>query len=166
MSDYAVIALGEALLELMQDSDIEKVTVDALAAWAGIGRATYFRNFKSKEEVLARYIALKWRRFESENRLDERRIDDPYRVRRYFEFCYAMRAANDAILRQNRAGVILNAYELIFGTYGDSYESAFTAYGLYGVLLKWAQTGYRQTPEEMTEIVIERIFSGAGLEGM
>ena len=61
MSDYVVSAYGEALFKLMKKKSIEKITVDELCEAGGIGRATYFRNFKSKDEIITAYIIMKWR---------------------------------------------------------------------------------------------------------
>ncbi|MBR3667207.1 MAG: TetR family transcriptional regulator, partial [Ruminococcus sp.] len=49
MSEYVTSAYGEALFKLMKKKNIEKITVDELCEEGGIGRATYFRNFKSKD---------------------------------------------------------------------------------------------------------------------
>ena len=118
MSNYVTEALGRALLDLMREKSIEKITVDELTTRAKLGRATYFRNFNAKEEIITQYIVMRWRAYEKAHRLKEHRIDDPYRVRRYFEFCLSMRADNDVIMRQNRSSAILSAYEIIF--YPDS----------------------------------------------
>ena len=58
-------------------------------------------------------------------------------------------------IRQNRSSAILSAYEIIFYDYdeplaSDTFERAYMAYGLYGVFLKWARDGYKQTIEDMT----------------
>ena len=141
---------------------IEKITVDALTAKAGIGRATYFRNFNAKEEILTAYIVWQWREYEKTHRLKEHRIDAPYRVEQYFAFCQSMKKTNDVIFAQQRQGAILNAYEIIFRDYDleeqqDTFARAYMAYGLYGVFLKWAKEGYTQTPSEMADIVIHQI---------
>jgi len=163
MSVYVIQALGEALIELMKTEAIEKVTADELTAKAGVGRATYFRNFKAKEDVLTAYIVLRWREYEKALRLKEHRIDEPYRVQQYFEFCYAMRETNDVIFAQKRQGAILGAYEIIFQDYDmeeqqDTFARSYMAYGLYGVFLKWAKEGYGETPSEMADIVLHQIF--------
>ncbi len=163
MSAYVIRALGEALIGLMRTEAIEKITVDALTARAGVGRATYFRNFKKKEEILTAYIVFRWRGYEREHRLKEHRLDSHYRVRQYFEFCYSMRGANEVILGQGLQGAILDAYGIVFRDSGqgeeqDTFARAYMAYGLYGVFLKWAGEGYIKTPEEMTDIVITQIF--------
>ena len=56
MSDYVVSTYAEALFKLMKDKNIEKITVDELCKTGGIGRATYFRNFKSKDGIITSYI--------------------------------------------------------------------------------------------------------------
>lgn len=159
MSNYVTEALGRALLDLMREQNIEKITVDELTTRAKIGRATYFRNFNAKEEIITQYIVMLWRAYENTHHLKEYRIDDPYRVRLYFEFCLSMRADNDAIMRQNRSSAILSAYEVIFFDYdepvvSDTFERAYMAYGLYGVFLKWAKDGYKQTIEDMTSMFL------------
>ena len=159
MSNYVTEALGRALLDLMREKSIEKITVDELTTRAKLGRATYFRNFNAKEEIITQYIVILWRAYERTHHLKDYRIDDPYRVCLYFEFCLSMRADNDVIMTQNRSSAILSAYEIIFYDYdepmaSDTFERAYMAYGLFGVFLKWAKDGYRQTVEDMTSMFL------------
>lgn len=32
------------------------------------------------------------------------------------------------------------------------------AYGLFGILMKWARSGYLETPQELAEVVAEKIL--------
>ena len=164
MSEYVTYSLGSALIELMKNRPIEKITVDELTAKANVGRVTYFRNFRSKDDILTQYIVRKWRSYEQDNHLKEYRINDMTRVLKYFELCYSMREINDVIIRQERQTVLMQAYESVFqgdstGAEEDAYERAYMAHGLYGVLLKWAKDGYRETPRKMAELVVNRIFA-------
>ena len=163
MSDYVVTSYGNALFELMKRKNIEKITVDELCETGGIGRATYFRNFKSKDEITTAYFIMKWREYEKKHKLKEHKLNDIYRVRRYFEFCYSMRMINDLIFAQGHQGAILSAYETIMtdsdtDTIVDNYETYYMAYGLFGILIKWAKSGYDKTPQELAEIVVDIIF--------
>lgn len=163
MSDYVVTSYGNALFELMEKKNIEKITVDELCETGGIGRATYFRNFKSKDEIITAYFIMKWRKYEKKHRLKEHRLNDIYRVSRYFEFCYSMRKINDLIFVQGHQGAILSAYETIMtdsdtDTIVDNYETYYMAYGLFGILIKWAKSSYDKTPQELATIVVEKIF--------
>lgn len=157
MSAYATDSLGPALLSLMSEKDLRKVTIDELAARAGVGRATYFRNFSSKEELLASYLARRWRAHEKAHRLRDFPLSHPARARGFFEFCRSLRSENDLIISQGCSGAILAAFETVVsdadlgGTGG--YEAAFLAYGLYGMFITWARGGWRETPQEMAALV-------------
>ena len=74
-----------------------------------------------------------------------------------------MRKKNDLIIGQGHHGAILSAYEVILtdsdtGQSTDSYESYYLAYGLFGIFMKWAKGGYAESVQEMTEIVVGRLF--------
>lgn len=167
MSEYVTSAYGEALFKLMAKKNIEKITIDELCETGSIGRATYFRNFKSKDEILTAYFIMKWRKYEKIHKLKEHSLNDIYRVQRYFEFCYSMRKINELILKQGHHGAILNAYETIVTDSDtdnavDDYGSFYMAYGLFGILMKWDKCGYHETPQELAGIVIDRIFTANG----
>ena len=131
-----------------------------------MGRATYFRNFSSKEELLTSYLVRRWRTFEGDHHLKELPLAHPIRAQRYFEFCLSLRAENDLMIAQGCAGAILAAFETIvsdadLGREGG-YEAAFLAYGLYGMFVTWARGGWRETPKEMAALVSGRILGGTG----
>lgn len=50
-TDYLKECMGTALLELMKEKPIEKISIEEMTAKADVGRSTYFRYFKSKDEV-------------------------------------------------------------------------------------------------------------------
>ena len=49
-TDYLKECMGTALLELMKEKPIEKISIEEMTAKADVGRSTYFRYFKSKDE--------------------------------------------------------------------------------------------------------------------
>ena len=49
-------SLTQALFELMKDKPFSEITITELVARAGVGRATYYRNYSCKEEILTNYI--------------------------------------------------------------------------------------------------------------
>lgn len=62
-TDYLKECMGTALLELMGEKPLEKISIEEMTAKADVGRSTYFRYFKSKEEVLSFKLLCLWRRF-------------------------------------------------------------------------------------------------------
>jgi len=75
-----------------------------------------------------------------------------------------LRAENDLIIEQRRTDAILAAFETIesdadLGREG-SYEAAFLAYGLYGLFVTWARSGWKETPRELAALVSGRMLGG------
>ena len=62
-TDYLKESMGTALLELMQEKPLEKISIEEMTAKADVGRSTYFRYFKSKDEVLSFKILCLWSAF-------------------------------------------------------------------------------------------------------
>lgn len=57
-TDYLKECMGTALLELMKEKPIEKISIEEMTAKADVGRSTYFRYFKSKDEVLSNHMSV------------------------------------------------------------------------------------------------------------
>ena len=55
-SDYMKHYIIEALFKLMAKQDYNSVTITDIAKKAGVGRATFYRYFKSKEEIINYYF--------------------------------------------------------------------------------------------------------------
>ena len=42
--------IGAAILELMKEKPLEKITIDEISSLANVGRVTFYCQFKSKDE--------------------------------------------------------------------------------------------------------------------
>ena len=45
-----------ALIELMKKQQLDKISICQLVDKAGVGRASFYRNFESKKDVLKQYL--------------------------------------------------------------------------------------------------------------
>ena len=94
-TDYLKESMGTALLELMQDKPIEKISIEEMTAKADVGRSTYFRYFHSKDEVLSFKILCLWRRFCAQRGSDGISRVNPEGIKALFEFCLSIRPIFD-----------------------------------------------------------------------
>lgn len=53
---YVIEHITDALLKLLREKPIEAISISELCGQAGIGRASFYRNFNSREDILRSYI--------------------------------------------------------------------------------------------------------------
>ena len=150
-------SMGDALIELMKEKPLEKISIEEMTARADVGRVTYFRYFKSKDEVLAYKCRKLWERYTVDNgKVDLR--ERSFAAREYFSFCLSIRDIIDLVYERGHQEAFLSAflevirsYYAVSDTYAE-YARAYYAYGLFGLFNTWVRHGYQETPEEMATI--------------
>ncbi|MGM9602740.1 MAG: TetR/AcrR family transcriptional regulator, partial [Faecousia sp.] len=55
-NQYVVEHITDALLKLMQSNDFKDISISQICEEAGVGRASFYRNFESKEAVISRHL--------------------------------------------------------------------------------------------------------------
>ena len=53
---YVKEHITTAILELLREKPIGEISVSELCELAGIGRASFYRNFESKEDIIREYV--------------------------------------------------------------------------------------------------------------
>lgn len=152
--------IADALLELLKTKPIEQITVDEIVSKSGVGRATYFRNFHSKQEVLCFKLVRLWERFCDENDVKVRDRFDLNNAQIFFEYNYSIRSTINILYSSNLDSVVFESFKAIIIPPEDSeknlwYREKFFSYGLFGILDGWIHRDYKETPSEMAQIVID-----------
>lgn len=151
-TDYLKECMGTALLELMKEKPIEKISIEEMTAKADVGRSTYFRYFKSKDEVLSFKITCLWKRFSDEHGATNFATGSYDGIRLFFEFCLSIRPICDLLYSADRQYVILNFYlqeaaSIVANADAKThYFIQFITYGLFGLMNAWVLRGYKETP--------------------
>lgn len=161
---YLKECMGTALLELMKEKPIEKISIEEMTAKADVGRSTYFRYFKTKDEVLTFKIICLWNRFAEKSHITDFLSDYPAAGRLFFEFMLSIRDITDLLYSTGHQNAILSAYLQIMKDDGYSddnikpyYSYNYCAYGMFGLVNAWILRGYRETPKEMEKIILESL---------
>ena len=152
--------LADALIQLLETKPIEKITIPEIAGLAGVGRTTYFRNFNSKEEMLSFKLLVLWDRWVEVHQVRTRRRYSAENALAFFQFNYSIRALLVLMYNRGLQSSLYRAFSLYWMPLNDAdpreyYISSAYSYGIFGILDAWIVRGFRETAEQMAEIVRE-----------
>ena len=144
---YVIRHITKSLLALLENKTIDDISISELCDNAGIGRASFYRNFNSKEDILRAYINLPL-------------SSGIGMIFEHFEQHKAFyRLLNERHLVYLLKDVILDMMELRPDLPKDEvYAKAFVVYSLYGWIEIWFQRGMQESAEEM-----KQLFQNQGL---
>lgn len=167
-SDYLKECIADALLVLLKEKPIEKITVDELTARAGVGRVTYFRSFTGKSEIITYKFIKLWERYAERNDI---RVRDRFDLNNALHFFRYNRSIAHILTLVYRAGQQQALHESFYRIMTppdremdtlSSYREKFYAHGLYGLLDAWIRRDFRETPEEMAELLRQIVVVSHG----
>ena len=157
-TEFLKECLADALIKLLKEKPIEKITIPEIAKLSGVGRTTYFRNFSSKNEMLTFKLVQLWRRWAEEHELIVRNDFSLNNALSFFQFNYSIKNLLELIYERNLQNVVYDAFYIVMMpqlgiNVSECYKSRFYSYGLFGLLDEWIKRGFYESPEEMTEFV-------------
>lgn len=158
-----------ALTKLMDTKAFSDISVTDIITTAGVARASYYRNFHSKEEVLIKItddIMEEYRKRAEKLENDFFSYEAILLIFRYFK------TYKKFILSVYKAGlayIYLDLFDQELENHmGDMpyndihrYKVYFYSGALYNVFLKWLQNGMKEHPSAMASMVTEMLEQGA-----
>ena len=153
-TEFLKECLSDALIQLMREKDFEKISIKAIADTAGVGRATWFRNYTSKNEALTFKFVQVWNRWADEHAIAVRDRFDLANAKNFFQFNYEIKHILEIVYTSNMQSAIYDAfYQVMMPQYGanakECYQARFYSYGLFGLLDEWIKRGFKESVEEM-----------------
>lgn len=162
MATSAKICMAQGLMLLMQDKELDKISISEIVKKAGVSRMSYYRYFTSKVEILESYMDYIMKEY-------SHTIDEVYSFpfRSYEHILYSFhffKNYQDFVLCLEKANLTdillyrLNKYiEEQIGTVWDNpseyYASYYYAGALCNIYIQWMKKGMKESPEEMADIV-------------
>ena len=154
--------IANALIQLMNDTPIEKIRIQEITGSAGVGRMTWFRYFDSKSDALVFKLQQLWKEWIGEHPCSGR-IGSQEHALWFFSFWYSIRPLLSLLYRQNQYDVLLRVFLLYASIVeGDlrreQYHEMFFAYGMLGVVIEWTASGFRETPERLAALLPNKMI--------
>ena len=156
-TEFLKECLSDALIKLMETKRVDQITVSEIAETASVGRTSYFRYFRTKNELISFKLIKLWERWADIHDLEVRSDFSLSNSLTFFQFNYSIRDMLDLIYLRERQSAVYDAFQTVMYPQQDAdtagcYRSKFYAYALFGLLDEWILRGFNETPEEMVRI--------------
>lgn len=153
---YVIAHLTNALLDLLKEKPLNDISIRELTDKAKVGRASFYRNFNSKEDILKAHlddIFISWIN-KNKSKSDEPLSEQLRTLILHFEKNY------DFYKLLNDRGLIYLIKDVIMNSMGlnpeseksEAYIKAFAAYATYGWIETWFQRGMKESADEIAEM--------------
>ena len=152
--------IAGAFIRLLKKREYHEITVVDIITEAQAGRVSFYRNFTDKDDVLRYYIASvtdDWLSQTKENYFTLTRESlSPYIVW-LFEHMYEHRDFTDILMKTDKLYLLEEEFDKrLFVRLSDTaspWEIVYKIGGVYKLFVYWAKNGYRETPQEVAELV-------------
>ena len=149
-----------ALMKLMTEKPIEKITISEIAKKAGVSRAAFYRNYDSKEEIIedgCQTLFLKLQKSLEECRGDWKKW--------YLVFFETIRENKETFKIALDARIPIAPANLLNRTFPPAtrpeyYLNIAKEAGFSSILSYWFAGGMKESPEEITEICFSILNRG------
>ncbi|WP_270277300.1 TetR/AcrR family transcriptional regulator [Enterococcus casseliflavus] len=153
---YVIERITDSLIKLLRDKSIRDISIIELCDHAGIGRASFYRNFGSKEDILRGYINKIFKEWMNEA---DKKKNRPLNESLGLLFSH-FEKYRDFYSLLNKRNLVYLLKDVIIGLYGpkpehskiEAYARAYVAYSLYGWVEVWFQRGMQETAKEIEEM--------------
>ncbi|MFR1566034.1 MAG: TetR/AcrR family transcriptional regulator [Christensenellales bacterium] len=166
-ADYTKRYIVEALFKLMEKKDFRDITITELTARAGVGRATFYRNFSDKESVLIYFFNRTKTDFSADKRFIPRCDRDFYEVILSVLSELKRNLSAVTLLRKSRLEYLYLDY--LNASFAADFENSakpqnpYLPYGysgaLYNISMKWVDGGCASPAEEVAEALFYICFN-------
>lgn len=149
--------ITDALLLLMQEKTFEEITITELTQTAGVGRASFYRNFKSKQDVLAQHLSdllVEWGKdFETKG-------DKDYFNESLFRHFYKHKDVYLLLYQQGLSNLIYDSIRQAFkfdesANNIERYVKSTFAGLIFGMVDEWMRQGMQESPEELLFLIAQ-----------
>ncbi len=164
---FAKQCIAEALIGLMEKKDYQEISLTEICKTAGFSRMAYYRNFKSKDDILVTFMKMLADKFrEDVNQMLPNASSRSYEMLLYaFRYFKNYRRYAECLLKANLSSILqygLNYYmdTFVAGENADKmtrYGLYYYSGGIYNVFSIWVSGGMRESEEEMARIVYDRV---------
>ncbi len=164
--EYTRHYIVQALFKLMKSYAYEKISVTDIAEKAGVGRATFYRYFKRKEDIILYYFEHTRKSFEFEQRIYPRCKEDYIKIVTNVFTLFKQNKEQLQLLRKAHLEYIYLDYlnknfKMLFQSEYDennSYKPYLYAGMLFNVSMAWLDNDCKDDTAVLADMMVDAIY--------
>lgn len=153
--------IAEAFLQLLEEygsDEVETITVSQITSMAKVSRMAYYRNFKSKSDIIDYFLSeTLWKKLSQDLSLDFEFWSIEYGIK-FFSLIKAHRKTLLLLKKCGFSDSILSAFnknnENVIGDMPSTSIERFNIYyaagASYNAIMHWLENGCKESPEDMS----------------
>lgn len=154
---YVKQKIVNTLFDLLKKYHLSQISISALCETAEVSRASFYRNFSSKEDIFKQYDKDLIEAWGIEFGTDENSTVETlipslllhYKKHQDFYFMLYQEHLSNIVL-----DTILYACQLHEKkTNMEAYITSFIGYGIFGIVNEWIARGMEETPEQLFSLI-------------
>jgi AcrR family transcriptional regulator len=165
MKDYMV----QGLLILMRKKPFAAISIGEIVEKAGVHRSTYYRNFKSKEDIIRFFVKRVWREYRT---VYDKTASFKNHLQKFLTYHITYKREFLLIHKHGLTHLILDALNDFFKPVPagknppvkERYRIYWYAGALYNTVSLWLSTEMKESPEKLSEMYTALIPDAAGRE--
>lgn len=156
-------AITSALLELLRERSLSEISVSEIASRAQVGRVSFYRNYKTKEDVVRECVHEIVHAWAEREQLEGAPPDKI--IKALFLHVAANRGLYTLLRERGLFHLFRDALKQTVSRGEDltnvaAYATAFVTYGLYGWVEEWLARGMWESPSEIYEMLKAQSLMG------
>ena len=159
--------ITNALFALMGEKPYEDITVTDITQKAGVGRATYYRHFRTKADIIRNYFEKETERFTIAMPSDSLGSDDYYEVTfNVFSRLKEHKAVFQRLLEAHLESIYLDYInEAMVRNFADRgyahfvYAPYYATGSLFNVSIQWVKNDCKESVKYMTDHYLELVLA-------
>ena len=144
-------SITETIFDMLKEKPLENIKIKDLTEEANVSRVSFYRNYKSKEDVLTKYFSYCMADFKT---IPDFQNNFWLNI---FNYLYKIKDNIKVLVDANLTRVLM---QFVFDAFLDGqsekediYRRACQAGSFWGIINEWFKRGMVEQPEEMTRIV-------------
>ena len=158
-TSYVKTEITKTLIKLLNEYDMDDIDIRFLCNEAGVGRASFYRNYSSKQQVILDYASLLIQQWG--NDFEANPNSSPFNVfGSLFEHFKKNKKFYTLLYKQNLLDIILETVKEKVGlvptlSNSEAYTKAFFSYGLYGWICEWIKRGMKESADDINKMLLD-----------